>query len=45
MLDFINSNTYFMFNLSKIFKIWKFRIFTKKLGLFFLGFWSFNKEY
>ena len=30
-LDFINSNTYFMLHLSKIFKI---RIFTKKLGLF-----------
>jgi hypothetical protein len=34
-LDFINSNTYFMLHLSKIFKIKKFRIFTKKLGLFY----------
>jgi CRISPR/Cas system CMR-associated protein Cmr1 (group 7 of RAMP superfamily) len=33
-LDFINSNTYFMLHLSKIFKIGKFRIFTKKIGFF-----------
>jgi hypothetical protein len=33
-LDFINSNTYFMLHLSNIFKIWKSRIFTKKLEPF-----------
>jgi hypothetical protein len=38
MLDFINSNTYFMFHLSKIFKIWKFRIFTKKLVFFTIAY-------
>jgi hypothetical protein len=31
-LDVINSNTYFMLHLSNIYKIWKFRIFTKKLA-------------